>query len=147
MARALSRVDGVVYCILQVFPLHLATALGNIEAVRILLDAGAKVDVENSEVLLNHYDVSSCYSHSNLHLIPRRGESFGASALHIAAQAGFTDIVQLLGNFGADLNSQYPVSFEACPWHCGLCFLLSVRITTESNNKGLQVVQCAFLQA
>ena len=77
-------------------PLHCASWKGHLEAVRLLLDAGADIEARSQN---DHY---------------------GDTPLHAAAHGNQTDVVKLLIAHGADVNARNPAGrtpLAETTWH------------------------------
>jgi ankyrin repeat protein len=93
-------------------PLILASKLGHSTIVRVLLEAGADPDLTDrgeeakpvSKSLLEHTDPETILS---------MGYSFGRTALMVAAEVGYAEIVQLLLRTGSNPNLQDAVDYTA----------------------------------
>ncbi|MFH1689999.1 MAG: ankyrin repeat domain-containing protein [Candidatus Eisenbacteria bacterium] len=92
-------------------PIHVATAGGHVDVVRLLLDRGAQVaagDNENSTAL----DVAAIFGHLDLARFlaergvdPRHGDINGMTPLHFACYNGNADIGGFLIGHGADVRA------------------------------------------
>ncbi|GFT56280.1 hypothetical protein NPIL_467881, partial [Nephila pilipes] len=94
-------------------PLHLASVKGHTSVVKLLLENGANAnlaDIENRnsvEFAVAHGKVEVVkllLKEKHVHINDKGNDGF--SLLHIAAQAGYLNIVTYLINQGADVNSQ-----------------------------------------
>ena len=101
-------------------PLFCATANGDEQIVRILLENGAKIEpfgshdsALNSAAKAGHIDIVRLFLERGAH-INRKGID-EATALHNAASGGYVDLARLLIDNGADVNAR--AAYDCTPLH------------------------------
>ncbi|MEN0016488.1 MAG: ankyrin repeat domain-containing protein [Bacteroidota bacterium] len=107
-------------------PLHLAAAYGNVEAVHLLLRAGALADEYDWEyctplhraVIRKHAEVIKVLLDAGVD-INKSGPCGNQSALHIAAAQGGLDAIQLLLQRGSDTDLRETV-YGMTPIECAI---------------------------
>ena len=95
------------------YPLRLAALKRNVEAVKLLLQAGACIDLMSKDkktalqaaVLRRNTDLIQILLDAGADVNTPAGPEYGATALQSAAQLGPTEIVRLLLARGADVNA------------------------------------------
>lgn len=91
--------------------LHHAAAQGHSDVVRLLLDHGASIDVEDTQMITPLRTASQKGQTSVVeHLLAldenKTSDVAGRTAIHHAARAGHTEVVKILIDKGADLDAQ-----------------------------------------
>ena len=102
-------------------PLHNAAALGQADAVKVLLEYGAKIDA--------------------------RMEMNGATPLHLAALEGYVEVVDILINAGADKNIRSTDEKEMTPLHLAamkgrnqvVTKLVEAKVSIDAQNKAQDI--------
>ncbi|XP_018648209.1 putative ank repeat-containing [Schistosoma mansoni] len=120
------------------FPLHVVTWLGNVNFVRILLQAGTPVDIRDREGR-TPLQLAAWQGHAEIcHILLNEGNarvdvvcSQGATALCIAAQEGHLDVCKVLLNANAnpsqtDSHGRTPYRVALKAGHLEICKLLEL---------------------
>jgi ankyrin repeat protein len=97
--------------------LHMATLMGRVDIARILLEAGA--------------DPNVCSAYA------KHGENHGNTPAHVAVQHGFIRVLELLVEFGADLerpNAEKRSVFEEASYH-GMDAIADTILSWRNNNE------------
>ncbi|XP_026757186.2 ankyrin-3 [Galleria mellonella] len=92
--------------------LHYAAEQGHVEAVKLLLDAGCKVDISASDgltplhvaVIRNHLEIVKLLLEGGSHVNYTTHKKM--TPLHFAASQGFLDMVKILVSYGAYLEAR-----------------------------------------
>ena len=121
-------------------PLHLAAEEGHAEVVKLLLSQGADVEARDyylgCEALWAEFveDTPELFGHFSLarELLSSFYYQNGCTPLHLAAEAGHTDVARLLLSHGADVNAediwyQMPLHLAATNGHMHMTELLIVQ--------------------
>ena len=115
-------------------PLHVAASLGHESVVRLLLDRGASVNVEDNSNRTPLHGTALTGHQVLAALLLDRGASINAETrdnltpLHCAAQGGHESVVRMLLDRGADTTI---VSVRQCPCHCQCQPSLTRRRSTD----------------
>jgi ankyrin repeat protein len=121
-------------------PLHLAAHFGRTDAVRLLLNKGAQVNVRSTNALANCaiHAAAAGGSAATVKLLADFGADVNArqhggwAAIHAAAQSGNVEMAQVLCDSGADLgiragNQQRPIDLALTQGHQAMVDFLESR--------------------
>ena len=108
---AIDRYDGR-----GITPLALAARAGDVDSARVLLDAGARINLETRQTRITPLMAAALRGHTQtVRLLCSRGAdvhasggdlTFGATALHLGAQGGHAAVLKVLLAHGADPNAR-----------------------------------------
>ncbi|KAJ1569366.1 hypothetical protein HK405_006057 [Cladochytrium tenue] len=115
--------------------LHFASHYGHINVVKVLLDAGAKVDIPDKKDKSTALMESCKVGHIEIARIllergadPYFSDKLGRTALHHAAKNGYQDIVHLLLRNGADADAEDTSSNTPLHYACAYGWMATVKL-------------------